>query len=459
VKANVEHLGPFRPTLWVHWELAANTFDANPVAWRLARWMFCWASAGLLLWLMKELGLPAPAALLAGAVAMWNPYRSEIWTSLTLAEGIAMPYALFSLIAARRAAVATRKWPWEAAAMAAVLVALGCKNTFAALVPVQLYLRISQDGVPFRTALRAHGLRAAVLVLPLALPIAHFIYFKLNWRPGNYTPHSPTWGQGFRMLNAYKGALGLDFVGVGLAACALVSPRMLLAHLSHTHTRPLTAGALLAAGGFVVYLPLDMVAPRYSMPGVWGLDLAVAALLASYGPLPTNTKKLVAGFTLVVGIAVLAGVTLGRQDKVKARATMLWNLVHDVETTAPPGTAIAWVGGDSTKGALNEEEGIHFAWHLRYRHKADVVVGLISDSGAPITRVELPTLTKDPLYRISGFPTADAWWIPEREFSQSYWFGRKHYSAHLARSVPVAPKAFVPMDILKNGFTRDSGGK
>ena len=32
---------------------------------------------------------------------MWNPYRNEIWTSLTLSEGVAMPYALAGLCWAR----------------------------------------------------------------------------------------------------------------------------------------------------------------------------------------------------------------------------------------------------------------------------------------------------------------------------------------------------------------------
>src|SRR5207244_3779908 len=37
IKANVEHLGPFRPILWVHWEIEADLFGGNPFVWRLAR--------------------------------------------------------------------------------------------------------------------------------------------------------------------------------------------------------------------------------------------------------------------------------------------------------------------------------------------------------------------------------------------------------------------------------------
>src|SRR5437764_76306 len=82
----------------------------------------------------------------------WNPYRNEIWTSLTLAEGVAMPYALFALVAARKAARSARPLRWEVASAACVLVALGCKNTFAALVPAQVALRMWPEGLTLREA-------------------------------------------------------------------------------------------------------------------------------------------------------------------------------------------------------------------------------------------------------------------------------------------------------------------
>ena len=104
----------------------------------------------MLLWLMRELRLHPVAALVAGAAAMWNPYRNEIWTSLTLAEGVAMPYALFALVAARKAGAARRSWAWDAAAVLALLAALGCKNIFVALVPAMLALRLWPDGVTLR---------------------------------------------------------------------------------------------------------------------------------------------------------------------------------------------------------------------------------------------------------------------------------------------------------------------
>ena len=221
VTNNVDHLGPFRPVLWAHWYTQANLFDGDPLAWRASRLVWCALAAGVLLWLFRELRVPPGAALLAGAAAMWNPYRNEVWMSLTLSEGVAMPYALLALVAARRAVSATRPVWWDAVGVACVLVALGCKNTFAALVPAQILLRVWPEGVTLRAGWHAHGRRALLFVLPLALPIGHFIYFKRHWHPGQYEANGPSAAQFVRYLACLKGAAGLDFLGAGIALAAV----------------------------------------------------------------------------------------------------------------------------------------------------------------------------------------------------------------------------------------------
>src|SRR5262249_145787 len=157
IQANVEHLGPFRPVLWVHWEIEADLFDGNPFVWRLARLIWCAFAAGMLLWLMHELRVPRWPALMAGPLALCSPFRNEIWPGLTLAEGVAMPYALLGLVAAVRAARA-HHWAsrllWDAAAVGGVLLALGCKNIFVALIPAQVALRLCPDGWNLRDGLR-----------------------------------------------------------------------------------------------------------------------------------------------------------------------------------------------------------------------------------------------------------------------------------------------------------------
>src|SRR5262249_37919453 len=138
---NSKHLGPFRPVLWAHWVAEAELFAGDAFLWRCARLLWSMLAAGMLLWLLRELGIRAVSAMLATALAFWNPYRSEIWTSVTLSEGVGMPYALLALVCAIRATRSSRPWVWDAIGVLAVLAALGCKVTFAAVVPAQVLLR------------------------------------------------------------------------------------------------------------------------------------------------------------------------------------------------------------------------------------------------------------------------------------------------------------------------------
>jgi len=489
VEANYEHLGPFRPTLWVHWQVQANLFDGSAAAWRVYRFLWCALSAAALLWLFAELGAHPAAALLAGALAMWNPYRNEIWTSLTLSEGVAMPYALFALVAARKAASSATPLRWEVLSALAVLVALGCKNTFAALVPVQILLRTWPDGVGLREAVRRNGGRALLLGATLALPAAHFVYFKAHWHPGQYETHGPTAAQLGRMLSALKGAVSLEFMAAGLALAAIAvwrgrspeppnppgppslrgkggdEPHALpdarsasagsqeAAEFEHPspfgggagggvdHVRPpatsgvtpaVAAALLLVAAGVVVYLPLSMMSGRYAMPAVWGLDVLVALLLTALVAVPLSAWKKAAFAGVCAGLAVVAVAGVGKQEKFAARAHVLWDAVRHVEATAPAGARVAWLSGDSTAGGLNVEEGIHFRWHLLHRGRGDVSVGLFDEAGAPLSRVELPPLDGPPEYALFG-KSEPAGWESERTFAAGYWLGRKRYDCGLAR--------------------------
>src|SRR5262249_46574565 len=142
IVANYRDLGPFRPVLWVHWEAAADLLQGSELGWRWTRLVWCGFAAAMLLWLFAALRITLRAALVAGALSLWNPHRTAIGPSLTLAEGVAMPYALLALVCARRAARSSHPLVWDVAGVAGVLAALGCKNTFAALVPAQMFLRV-----------------------------------------------------------------------------------------------------------------------------------------------------------------------------------------------------------------------------------------------------------------------------------------------------------------------------
>src|SRR5262245_53401275 len=178
VVANYVNLGPFRPVLWAHWETEAELFHANSLLWRLARLLWTALSATAFLWLLRELGIGRAGSIAAVALAMWNPYRNEIWTSLTLSEGVAMPYALVALVCAVRACRSRHAWRWDLGGALCVLAALGCKNTFAALVPAQMLLRMTGGGLGLREGWRQHGRRACFLALTLMLPVVHYIVFR-----------------------------------------------------------------------------------------------------------------------------------------------------------------------------------------------------------------------------------------------------------------------------------------
>ena len=440
--ANVDHLGPFRPTLWAHWEVFANTLDANPVAWRAMRLAWCGFAATALLWLLRELGLAPAAALVAAAAAVWNPYRNEIWTSLTLSEGVAMPYALAALAAARRAAGSPRSLRWDLLSAACVLTCLGCKNTFVAVVPAQLALRLLPDGLTARDGWRQGKWAVPLYLAPLLLPAAHFVYFKLHWHPGQYETPGPSLAQAGRFASWMKGAMGLDFLGAGVAlvvgALALgESPRTIVRGLGVRYRAALIGGALLLLAGAAVYLPVPMVAARYTMPAVWGTDILFAVLLTAFVALPLSWPKRVAWAGVAAGMAVLAVANVGRQERVMARSRVLWDAVHVVERTAPPGARVAWAcgTGDSAAGRLNAEEGIHFRWHLLHRGRGDVKIQLLdADTGGPVPRVELPAPDGPPDFRLVGGPGADdpPGWDAVRTFSERYRLGTRQYTCRLS---------------------------
>lgn len=423
VQANVEHLGPFRPVVWAHWELAANTFGADPVAWRAGRLVWCGLAAVMLLWLLRELKLHPTAALVAGAAAMWNPYRNEIWTSLTLAEGVAMPYALLALVAARRR--------WDVVAVASLLAALGCKNVFVAIVPAMLALRLWPDSVSWREGWRQNRGRAALYLLPLALPLAHMVYFKLTWHAGQYETPGPSWEQVGRIGSWMKGAMGLDFLGVGLAVTLVAVWTTFRREFLQQHRAALLTGALLFVAGVLVYVPVAIMAARYTMPAVWGFDVLFALVLTAFLALPLTWTKRLAWVGLCVGLAAMMLANVSRQEKVIARSRMLWDTLEHLERTAPPGARVAWIGGDTGPRSLNIEEGIHFHWHLLHRGRGDIRVGLFDANGQPVARVELPPLDGEPIFRIAGEGDDTSRWKAERTFTTAYRMGSRRYECRL----------------------------
>ena len=450
VVANYEHLGPFRPVLWAHWELSAELFRGSELAWRSARLLWCALAAGMLLWLLVELRLPRLAALLATAVAMWNPYRNEIWTSLTLAEGVAMPYAIFALVCARRALLGRRPWAWDLAGAVAVLLALGCKNTFAALVPAQIVLRFASDGLSLREGWQRHGRRALLLGLTLLAPAIHYVYFKLNWHPGQYAPPGSSLAQLNRLLGGLKGGIALDFLGAGLGLAWLAQLARGRASLEvpRRHRTALLAGSVLIVTGMVVYLPMGVMSGRYTMPGIWGLDLLVAVLLAGLLECGATRLARLAWGLFAVGLLVVMASSVDRQFKFQARARLLWQALEVVERELPAGAGLAWMCGASFQGELGDEEGIHFLWHLHARGRTDLRLALVNRDGLVLGRVELSPSDGEPVYRIAPVAAALKGWRARRLSAES-WRDR-HFECWLGEKEKAGPRGARTVGVVRH---------
>jgi len=457
VVANYEGLGPFRPVLWAHWELQAELFQASSYRWRLARIVWATLAAAALLRLLLTLGIVPRAALFATALAMWNPWRNEIWRSLTLSEGVAMPYALTALVCATRAARSSRPWAWDIGGGLCMLAALGCKNTFAAVVPAQILLRVAPTGQHILAGCRRHGWHAAALSLTLVVPVVHYIVFVRTWHPGQYETVAPSLPQLGRMLKAVGGAVSIDIIGPGLllALIALSARRNPVTQghtagpsgrteifvesnnttvrpeeppspggvskgvLARESTVPLATGGLLLAFGIGIYLSMPGVTGRYTMPAVWGADLWIAALLSALAAAPPSAWRRTAYALLGVGLITVAAENLGSQDKFAARANLLWQAVEFVEGTASRGDTIAWRGGPD----LNVEEGIHFSWHLHGRGRGDLSVQLLDAEGRTVSRPEVQLSTHSPSFLITGpsAPRPGVEWHLLKRFTASYW--------------------------------------
>jgi hypothetical protein len=455
VVANYQHLGPFRPVLWAHWEAQAEGLSASPLRWRLARLGWAVLSCGLLLGLLRDLRFRPAAALACAALALWDPYRGEIWTSLTLSEGVAMPYALLGLVCAVRAGRAARPWPWDLAGALGVLAALGCKNTFAAVVPAQVLLRLAPDGEPLGEAWRRRGRRAALLALTLLLPVGHFAVFKLGWHPGQYTPGAGSMGQLSNMVGVVARAMSPPVMGPGLLLAGLAlavggaSPGAGLAGVWSRHRAAGRAGLALLVCGLGIYLPMRGVSGRYAIPAVWGLDLLLAALLSELAGVPRAGWRRLAYAGLGGGLLGVLVLCLGAQQRFAARADLLWQALEYVEREAPPGACVGWIAGPQ----LGAEEGIHFSWHLHARGRTDVVVRLLDGKGQPLERRELgPTGAGPWLVVAAGRTPPGSGGDVIRRCTAFYWAGTHRYHLLLwaagARGPEAGPAAGARQEML-----------
>ena len=424
--------GPYRPVAWYFWVGQQELFGEDSLQWRGSRFLWTWIAAAAFLWLLREIGFGMGVAILTTAVAMWNPYRAEVWMSLTHCEGIAMPFAMAGLVCAYRAARSEQSWRWDLAAMACAVLAVGCKNVFAVMIPAQMFLRVCEPHYSLGDGVKRHGWRAALLGCTVVLPVVHFICYRLTMHANRY---DLAWDdrQPLRMLNALLGGMGKDFLGPAIAAAILLvawswwrGTLAAPADGARAESDPARDRAALGTGlilfflGWGVYAPMQGVAGRYTFPGVWGLDLLCALLWTRLARTPPGLRNITYA---LVGCGLLACVlaNVGKQEKNTARLTALWEALSCVEERVPTGSHIGWVGVADRKKTEDLEigEGIHFRWHLEARGRRDL---RWQDDSIVATQNE-------PEFLITGSTTppdfSPSSWDLLKECRHSYWFGRK----------------------------------
>ncbi len=447
-----QSLGIFRPVLLAHWQIAAQMLGPNAFRWRLARLLWAALAAAAMLTLMLELRIRPAAAILATAVAMWSPEQSEVWNALTLSEGVAMPYALAALICAVRAARSSRPLRWDIAGALFVLAALGCKNTFAAIVPAQLLLRVAPDGRDLRQAWRRHGRRALWLALTLLFPLGHFVIYKAGWHPGQYATGAPYPRQLIAMARGVIKETVFLIVPIALSVAALIAVRKSSARagsrwldLAANGLRPLwdeyrgafVSGLLLLVAGVAIYLPVRLHNPggRYAIPAAWGGDLWFAALLSALMQAPAGAYKRVALGAAALGIGAIAIANLAVQQRFAARARCLWDALETVERDTPPKSCIGWFYGPE----LARGEGIHFIWHLRARGNRFAMDLIDAGNGQADERAINDigdAICRRPAILISGDRSTPPppGFVAAGKIEVPYWFGARRFDCYLWRA-------------------------
>jgi len=442
--------GPFRPISWANWVAAANWLGPVPLLHRWIHLIIALLSVAAFAWWLRELRIPWPAVLLVTALGFWNPVRSEIWIGLAQSEAYAMPYAMLAMICAIRAARHSRSWGWDLLGIVCLLLAMGVKNTFAVMVPVTLFLRATAGGLPLREGLRRHWFVLLAMSATLALPVTHFILFKLNPQPLEYkTAWAPL--QLPRMVRSVAHAAGLEYVALGLlfAVLACRVPRSAKAEEPNSENGPLLwpalgTGTLLLVLGIGIYLPMDGVSGRYTIPAVWGTDLFLALAVSRLLQAESSRWKTYAKVSLAGCLLILAITTVGKEWKRWARIDVCWQTLEYLEQNAPPGARVEWVGTEDAAPGLDFSvaEGIHFCSHVANRGRR-TDLSLIS--------VRLPDSALSPSAEgrqqpdviLCGPPSGveQAGWKIVKRFRSSYWAGARSFECYLMARTSTARRS------------------
>ncbi len=385
--------GPFRPVLWAHWFVSAALHD-GPMGFRVERLLVCALAACAMMLLLTEMGVAPAASVCAAALACWSGYRSEVWRQLGMPEALGMPYALLSLWCAVRASRRGASVWWDVAAGALFLAALGIKNTYLALAPALVWLRLCGEGFPTLAGVCRVWHRLAFYAVPAALPVVQMLLLKLR-------PAHPDFQTRFRLANgiemaaAVRDAMNPWRMGVafGLLLLAVLFVALYGRREERAGARPPTAAlgaaALLFFAGVVIYMPWPYRAGRYTMPAAWGADILFAVLL-------TAVSSARPWIRLPVYAAVFAGLilvglgTLELQRRQAEQLCPMWDALRYLEEQTPGSAAMRTGGAEE----YSEPERIHFASHLTFRGRSRLPgMPALAGGMAPdvvVTRSEFP---------------------------------------------------------------------
>jgi hypothetical protein len=191
----------------------------------------------------------------------------------------------------------------------------------------------------------------------------------------------------------------------------------------------LLTGLALLVLGIGIYLPIDGVSGRYTMPAVWGADLLLAVVLTRLLQAEATRWRSSALAALGCCLLVLVFANVGKQWKRWARIEVYWQALEYVEQNAPPGARVAWVGTQDTAPGkdLGLSEGIHFGWHLKNRGLRPDLSVRVAPGGPGLPGAEQPRLILCSSPAVQGHSE----WAIVKRFKSTYWAGSRSFECCL----------------------------
>ena len=368
--------GPFRPVIWAYFEIQSLLFATSAVARHFVRLGFLFASAMTFHLLLRQLRFSTIVSFVVTLLCFTAPARASIWYRFGLTEGIAMPFVLFALLSAAKACESSRALKWDLACIACTMIALLTKNIFVAIFPALILLRVWHAHESLFESLKKRGGRAVWICVPVVIPVIHFIAFRsLVQAHSSYRVTTPNLMTVLSMLRTCWIASGLEFLSVGVALALIAAiwskeGRQYLWNREQARLAVLSCLTLLA--GVAIYLPVlnsNGPAGRYTIPAVFGIDIAMAVLLSAVLLTPSGLWRRMSLIAACIAFVGILGENLFSQRAFGARCNALWELTERM-TQLPAGSQV-----DIQAGSMSDAEAFHLESHVAGSGRRDIKIG------------------------------------------------------------------------------------